>query len=32
MVGIPVIGGIWLLVLELTAGNPAPNAYGEPQN
>ncbi len=29
---IPVIGGIWLLVLELTAGNPAPNAYGEPQN
>lgn len=29
---IPVIGGIWLLVLELTAGNPARNAYGDPQN
>jgi len=25
---IPVIGGIWFLVLMLSGGNPDPNAYG----
>ena len=26
---VPLIGGIWLLVLTVTAGNPGPNQYGQ---
>ncbi len=27
---VPIIGGIWLLVLEASAGTPGENNYGEP--
>ena len=27
---VPIVGGIWLLVLQATAGTPGENKYGEP--